>query len=136
MTSLPGSLRSVPNPASLTPIIPEGVPFDIQMTLVVSIVPPDFPVTPSTPFHDAPGTSDTFQQTQQTERNFIVSLAEFEFVRVDVWEVLREISALDGALQPLIYGRKKTTHAREIFQRVLGCFRSFSADGAPLRGNL
>lgn len=117
--SRPGGLFSVPNPASRTPIITELVQLYIQMPLVVAIVPPAFPVIPSAPFHDAPGTSDTFPQTQQTERNFVVTLAEFEFLMVFVRMVLREISALDSALQPLISGRKKTTRPREIFQRVV-----------------
>lgn len=105
------------------------------MTPVVSIVPTDASVTPNAPLNGAPGTSSPFRQTQKTELDRVVPLAKLGVLRVEIREVIRELPAIDGALQQLMYCKKKTNSSQEIIQLVGGSMRGFSAGGAPTWGN-
>lgn len=75
------------------------------MPPVVTIVPPATRVatsTPSAPINAAPGISASVGQIQQAEEQHLDPFTESEGIRVEIWEVIRESTALDGALRSLI----------------------------------
>lgn len=89
---VPAGIHAVPNASKHTPVIPDGIKTDVQMPPVFSIVPSVAPDTPSEPLHDAPGFSTPFGKAQPTKLDHTVPLDEFEGLRMDIREVICEIS--------------------------------------------
>lgn len=115
----------MPNPNNRTTDGSEGLQLDVQIPPAVAIVPLAAPFEARAPINGAEGIFEPFGQTKKTDKDCIVTLNEFAGHRVDIRYIISEIPALDGVIAPLVSYVKKTTHAREIFQRVGGSFCAF-----------